>query len=167
MKIPFTCESCGEVQDVEWSQIGQKTTCRSCGTTGKVPRPMESDGAAAGPPPMLRFACPACGRKFATKPELAGKKIRCNRCGAGVRVPGGQPASVAPSSGAARKVPRSAPRFHRRRSGRSAAAQPGPTRPREPTAPASTCRRCSTIWRRWKERVAKGVRRQSCPPGPS
>jgi DNA-directed RNA polymerase subunit RPC12/RpoP len=87
MTFPCTCQACGSVNHVEWSQAGQTISCGGCSAKLDVPAPMETDGAADGQNSLMKFRCPACGRKFATKAELAGKKIRCSGCGAGVRVP--------------------------------------------------------------------------------
>lgn len=85
MTFPCDCLACGFVNQAEWSEVGRRIYCRSCGAAIVVPAPME----AVGPPPpaVVTFRCPSCNRKFASRADLAGKKIRCNRCGAGVRVP--------------------------------------------------------------------------------
>ena len=88
MTFPFTCSSCGFVNQFGWSQIGQKIQCAGCEKTMTVPVPTDAVGPATSAPRATTFRCPSCRRKFATKPELAGKKIRCSGCGAGVRVPG-------------------------------------------------------------------------------
>ena len=85
MTFPCECPGCGFTNQAEWSEVGRRIYCRSCGTAIVVPAPME----AVGPPPpaVVTFRCPSCRRKFASRADLAGKKIRCNRCGAGMRVP--------------------------------------------------------------------------------
>jgi hypothetical protein len=98
MTFPFTCSSCGCVNQFGWSQIGQMIQCAGCEKTMTVPVPTDAVGPATSPPRATTFRCPSCRRKFAIKPELAGKKIRCSGCGAGVRVPGSEQESVSSTS---------------------------------------------------------------------
>ncbi len=87
MYFPFNCLGCGHENQAEWSQIGQRASCRVCGRAAIIPAPMEPLEGGSHGEFAVRFACLVCGRSFATKPALVGQKIRCSGCGAGVRVP--------------------------------------------------------------------------------
>ncbi len=87
MYFPFNCLGCGHENKAEWSQIGQRVSCRVCSRAAIVPAPMEPLEGGSHGEFAVRFACLICRRSFATKPALVGQKIRCSGCGAGVRVP--------------------------------------------------------------------------------
>lgn len=87
MTLSCACPGCGCANQVEWSQVGQRATCRGCGKVMVIPAPMETIGPPVTTEPVVTFRCPACNRKFTARAALVGKKIRCSGCGAGVRVP--------------------------------------------------------------------------------
>ena len=89
MRISAKCPACGNVNQVESSDVGKKIRCAGCGRSATIAAPKGAAVPTGAPAGVVKFVCPSCGQKLSTKLELAGKKIRCIGCGAGVRVPGG------------------------------------------------------------------------------